>query len=359
MEGSNRHILLTGGAGFIGHHFVDFILRNTNDTITVLDRLTYAGNLSRITSLDSYREHGWRVNYVYHDFRSENNSGLITQLYTLPDVTHIVHMGAETHVDNSIADPMVFFQSNVIGTVNMLQLARTIQPALFVLISTDEVYGPAKREGDGLHMHKEGDPHKPGNPYSAAKAGAEDAAMAFYNTYKIPVIITNTMNNFGPRQDVEKYIPKVIQSVLLHDPIHYHVKKNEKREIIDISSRCWIHAMEHAAAIDFIMDRGHPGEKYNIAGQHMNVMEIALRIINHMNLEYGVGYDPESIIPEDFHSFRPGHDMHYGLDNSKLIALGCNFFSDLQYTLNQTVDWYMKNQKWLGFDSPRSGGRLG
>jgi dTDP-glucose 4,6-dehydratase len=223
-------------------------------------------------------------------------------------------MGAESHVDNSITNPYPFLESNVIGTVNMLELANNlyIEGLLnkFIYVSTDEVYGPAI-EGK---LHKEYDPHKPSNPYSASKAAGEDFCFAYHNTYKTPIIITRTMNNFGERQDVEKFVPKTMKAIMNNEPINIHCKM-KGREIIDISSRCWLHARNHADGLVYLLENGVVGEQYNIVGKRIDVLELAKKIADIMNDCLNFKY-------EDFHSFRPGHDMHYGLDGTKIKELG-------------------------------------
>jgi dTDP-glucose 4,6-dehydratase len=333
----SKHLILTGGAGFIGHHTIEHVLKNTDWNITVIDRLTYAGNLNRITDLECWEKEKGRVRFHYHDFRSPMlTGGLILSPFGKPH--YLIHMGAESHVDRSIEDPMPFVKSNVQGTVNMLQLARDLNIERYIQVSTDEVYGPMAD-----HLHVEGEPHKPGNPYAASKAGAEDFCKAFHNTYGLPVIITNTMNNFGERQDIEKFVPKTIRRIYLHEPVIAHVKINEKGEIIDISSRCWLHARNHADALIFLLQNGNPGEQYNVTGELLSVTSMIQYIARFMNVD---DYDLRC---EDFHSFRKGHDMHYGLDGTKLSKLGWRPKFDLINSLERTVKWSLdeKNRRWL------------
>ncbi len=352
-----KHVLLTGGAGFIGHHCLEHILRNTDWNITVVDRLTYAGDLNRITDIECWPESKGRVKFVYHDFRAP----LLTKKiyfagFGMPN--YIIHMGAESHVDRSIDDPIPFVESNVLGTVNMLNFGRAINVEKFIYVSTDEVYGPSV----GGHLHIEGEPHRPGNPYAASKAAAEDFCMAYHNTYGVPVIISNTMNNFGERQDTEKFVPKTMRAILKGEPVIIHVKKGNALtqtvsvgpagvvvsppdrdvSILDISSRCWLHARNHADGLIFLLQRGTPGERYNITGERKNVKEMAELILNFMGLEKA------NIQYEDFHSFRPGHDMHYGLDGSRMALMGWRPPYDLETSLQHTVEWTMSHKEWLG-----------
>lgn len=340
----SKNVLLTGGAGFIGHHTVEHILLNTDWNIIVMDRLTYAGNLNRLVDMKCWRTEKKRVAFVYHDFRSDVHDGILPTM----DINYIIHMGAESHVDRSIANPGIFAESNIIGTISMLNLARRVETLeKFVYISTDEVYGPSVNG----HLHVEGEPHLPGNPYSASKAGAEAFVLAYHNTYGLPAIITNTMNNFGERQDPEKFVPKVVKSILTEERVPLHVKKDSNNKVVDISSRCWLHARNHADALLFLMTRDVLlGQRYNITGDKMNVVDMSLLIqeiiIGHMkNHKHRLVYELV-----DFHSFRPGHDMHYGLDGSKMAKLGWTAPLGLVDSLERTIEWMCdpKNRRWLG-----------
>ena len=334
-----KRLLLTGGAGFIGHHTVEHVLKNTDWEIVIMDRLTYAGNLNFLKDLDIWETQGHCVKFVFHDFRapiSETTHNLIGK------IDYIIHMGAESHVDRSIEDPMPFAESNVIGTVNMLNYAREIEPEKFIYVSTDEVYGPAHRDDKGeLHLHKEGEPHNPSNPYSASKSGAEAFCIAYHNTYGLPVIISNTMNNFGERQNHEKFLPRVIKSAIEGTSLTLHCKKNSAGEILDISSRCWLHARNHADGLLFLLKNGKPGEKYNITGEWASVRDMADKVAEIVG-------KPINYVFEDFHSFRPGHDMHYGLDGSKMKELGWIPPYSLDKSLEFTVKWSMDHPLWLG-----------
>lgn len=331
-------VLLTGGAGFIGHHTVEHILKNTDWEIVVLDRLTYAGNLNFLTDIDIWEKEKQRVKFIYHDFRSPINETIAN---LIGPVDYIIHMGAESHVDRSIDDPIPFVESNVIGTVNMLEYLRHKMPkARFLYISTDEVFGPAHRdENNELHLHKEGEPYKPSNPYSATKAGAEALCYAYWNTYGLDIMVTNTMNNFGERQNKEKFLPKVIRAGLFGDRLTLHCKKIDG-EIVDISSRCWLHARNHADGILFVLKNGISGEHYNITGEWASVKDIADMVGNILGKDIDYEF-------EDFHSFRPGHDMHYGLDGTKLYEMGWDPPYDLETSLAHTVKWFDKNRKWI------------
>ena len=332
-----KHLLLTGGVGFIGGHTVEHVLKNTDWNITILDRLTYAGDLNRLTSMDCWEAEKQRVHIVYHDFRAPISLGVWHHIKSgFGDVDYLIHMGAESHVDRSIENPMPFTESNVIGTVNMLEFSKNARVGKMIYVSTDEVYGPAI----GGHLHQEGEPHKPGNPYSASKAAAEDFCLAYHNTYDLPVVISNTMNNFGQRQDIEKFVPKTLRALILKEPVTIHVKKING-QVVDISSRCWLHARNHADALLFLIDKGNPGERYNVAGEKLDVAAMAKLIQDYSGIDHG------NFVYEDFHSFRPGHDMHYGLDPYKMSVLGWAPPFGLQESLRKTVEWYMANPEWL------------
>lgn len=332
-----KTVLLTGGAGFIGHHTVEHILKNTDWRIVIMDRLSYAGNLNRLTDMDIWETEGKRCKFIYHDFRAILERTIIN---LMPRIDYIIHMGAETHVDRSITDPMPFVTSNVVGTVNMLNLGRSLGVNKFILVSTDEVYGPVPKMIDGLMLHVEGDPHRPGNPYSASKAAAEDFARAYYNTYQLPVIITNTMNNFGERQDPEKFVPRTIHNILTGNDVVIHCKMDADGKVIDISSRCWLHARNHADALIYLLEHGDIGGQYNITGELFTVEYMAQMIAGFMGKDLHMVY-------EDFHSFRPGHDMHYGLDGTKLELLGWKPPINTMKSLQNTVEWTVKNNRWL------------
>jgi len=334
----HKKVLLTGGAGFIGHHTVEHFLKFTDWDIVVMDRLTYAGNLNFLKDIEIWEKENSRVKIVHHDFRSPVSK---TTHALIGDLDYIIHMGAESHVDRSIDDPVPFAESNVIGTVNMLEYLRNFQPkARFLYVSTDEVYGPAHKDEDGkLHLHKEGEPHRPSNPYSASKSGAEAFCYAYWNTYGLDIIITNTMNNFGERQNPEKFIPKVMKNILEEKPVILHCKK-EGGKIVDVSSRCWLHARNHADGILFLLENGKAGERYNITGEWASVEDIAKMIGEILDKEVNYKF-------EDFHSFRPGHDMHYGLDGEKMENMGWVPPYNLKESLESTVNWMVEHPKWL------------
>lgn len=328
-----KRILVTGGAGFIGHHFVEHLLKTTDWEIIVLDRLNYAsGGFDRLRDINVFDEK--RVHIFTSDFTRPIEAGLSKEIGS---VYYIVHIGAETHVDRSIENPEVFVMSNVIGTMRLLDFARK-QKNLnkFLYFSTDEVFGPAP---EGI-FYKEWDRYNSTNPYSASKAGGEELALAYANTYSLPVFITHTMNVFGERQHPEKFIPMTIRKVLDGEKVLIHSDKDKLRA----GSRFWIHARNVAAAIAFLLDKSEIREKYNIVGEReINNLEMANQISRIM----GKPLDYELI---DFHSSRPGHDLRYALDGAKMYNLGWSIPMKFEDSLQKTIKWSLENKKWLYVD---------
>lgn len=329
-----KNILLTGGAGFIGSHTVEEILTQTDMNITIIDRLSYAGNLNRLAQMECWEKEKSRVKFVYHDFRSEFPFFVKRFIGT---TDYIIHMGAETHVGNSFTQPRLFAQSNVDGTINMLELAKDIGCEKFIYVGTDEVYGPVI----GDQLHKEGESHRPSNPYAASKSGAEAFVHAYWKSFNVPVIFTNTMNNFGERQDPEKFVPKTIRNIYNGDTVVIHVALNEDGRISDYSSRCWLHARNHANALIYLLEHGQIGERYNVVGEKKGVNEIA-----HM-ISIALSKPVYNIKCVPFHSYSPGHDMHYGLDGTKMKELGWKPKLDLHDSLEKTVKWTLDHKEWL------------
>lgn len=326
-------ILVTGGCGFIGHHFVEHLIKNTDWQITVLDRLNYASSgFDRLRDINVFDDKRVRIFTV--DFIKPIIEGLA---YEFGQFDYIVHMGAETHVDNSIANPEPFVMSNVIGTMHMLNFARTQKNLeAFVYFSTDEVFGPAP---EGV-AYKEWDRYNSTNPYAAAKAGGEELALAFHNTYRIPAIITHTMNVFGERQHPEKFIPKVIRAVENGETVTIHANQDKTKA----GSRFWIHGRNVAAAILFLLKTkvtGVKADKFNIVGEReIDNLEMARTIAGILGKE--LKYEMV-----DFHSSRPGHDLRYALDGEKMKSLGWSLPMNFDASLRRTVLWMLNNPRWL------------
>jgi len=324
-------IIITGGCGFIGHHFVEHIYKNTDWEIIIIDKLSYASmgydRLRDTETLDSKR-----VKVFCYDLTNKISEGLKREIGS--DIDYIVHMAAETHVDNSIKDPELFINNNVISTVKLLEYARTLNNLkIFFYFSTDEVFGPAL----GNTLFKEWDRHKPTNPYSASKSAAEQICVAYENTYKIPLMVVNVMNAFGERQHIEKFIPLCIKKILNNEKIYIHSYPDKKKS----GTRFYIHGRNIASAVLFLIKNGQIGEKYNISGEkEVSNLEMAQSIANII----GKKLNYEMV---DFHSDRPGHDLRYGLDGSKLFKLGWNLPLTFKSSLEKTVKWTLENKKWL------------
>lgn len=325
-------LLITGGAGFVGSHVVEGVLKSTDWDIIVLDRLDLSGNLHRLLDIDIWETVQDRVRFFWWDLKSPLPFDI--------DCDYVWHLAASSHVDRSIADPLSFAMDNVIGTVNLLNACRSLQPKKFIYFSTDEVFGPAPH---GV-AYKEWDRYNSGNPYAAAKAGGEEMAVAFANTYKIPTIVTHTMNVFGERQHPEKFIPLVIKKVLKGDRVQIHASPTQEPGI-----RAYIHARNICNALIFLTEKGDCLDgsgtvgKYNIVGeQEVNNLELAQKIAGIMGKD--LKYDLV-----DFHSSRPGHDLRYALDGSLLHKMGFVYNKNFAESLEKTVNWYLdkNNAHWL------------
>lgn len=330
-----KKILITGGCGFVGHHFIEHFLKETNWEITTFDKLTYAANgLERVKDINAFDDN--RLNFYAVDFTREISDGVIKEC---GDVDYILHMGAETHVDNSITHPKDFVYSNVVGTFNMLEFARKC-PELkgFVYFSTDEVFGPAP---EGVE-YKEWDRYNSTNPYSATKAGGEELVLAYMNTYKMPGFITHCMNIFGERQHSEKFIPLCIRKIMAGEMVSIHGTPDGTSS----GSRFYIHARNVANAVHFLLDRFEQREKYNIVGEkELTNLELAQMIANILD-------KPLHFEIVDFHSARPGHDLRYALDGSKMNSLGWEVPLTIDESLSSTVKWTLRHSTWLKLDKP-------
>lgn len=327
MKSQPCNILVTGGTGFVGHHLVEHLLNSTSAAITIIDRLDVSGNLNRLSEIGCPHP---RVRFIYHDLRSPFN-GLLSRQVGEQD--YIVHMAAATHVDRSISDPMDFVMNNVVATCNVLQLAQHVCSKKFLYFSTDEVFGPAP---PGVN-YKEDDRYRAGNPYAATKAGAEELAVAFENTYNLPVIVTHSMNIFGERQHPEKFIPMTISNVLAAKTVTIHADKTRTRA----GSRFYTYAGDVASAVLFLLENGVSGEKYNIVGKkEVDNLELARAIAK-------VVGKPLVFEMVDFHSSRPGHDLRYALDGSKIAAMGWEPKHSFTASIEKTVRWSLENSHWL------------
>lgn len=325
-----KTLLLTGGMGFIGSHIVYGLLKETDWNIVIIDRLDISGNPERLTSTDIWEKEKHRVKFLWWDFKAPLNELIKKQI---GHIDHIWHLGASSHVDRSIIDPMSFVMDNVVGTTNMLLYAKEVQPEKFIYFSTDEVFGPME---NGIPF-KEWDRYKASNPYAATKAGGEEMCVAFCNTYKMPIIITHTMNVFGEMQHPEKFIPICIDKILRGETITIH---SDKTKTVS-GTRFWIHARNVLRALIFITENGQIGDKYNIVGEkEISNLEMAQFIAKELGLK--LKYEMT-----DFHSSRPGHDLKYGLDGTKLKEMGFKYSSNFEQSLTKTIQWYLKHLDWL------------
>jgi dTDP-glucose 4,6-dehydratase len=328
-------VLITGGCGFIGHHLVNHLLINTDWDIVVWDKLTYAANgfdrLRDINVFDNKRVHIFTV-----DISEPFSDGVVKET---GNINYIVHMAAETHVDKSISTPIQAVKSNVLGTAHMLEYARTLSALKkFLYFGTDEVFGPAPI---GV-SYKEWDRYNSTNPYSSSKAGGEELVLAWANTYKLPVIIIHSMNAFGERQHPEKFFPLIIRSVIEGKKVYIHADKECKTP----GSRFYLHCRNIADAILFLLNKDvELRDKFNVVGmREVDNLELAQYIaqIIGKKLHYKL---------VDFHSSRPGHDLRYALDGTKMKELGWEPPVGFTESLARTVGWYFKNnnKRWLYF----------
>ena len=328
-------ILVTGAAGFVGHHIVEGILKNTDWDVVLLDKLNYAGDVNKITDLTIYPQARARIWNVYHDLSAPISDIKHQQI---GNIHYCLHLAAESHVENSLHDALPFAY-NVVGTTNLLQYLRDKQPNLrkYIGFNTDEVFGPAP---DSI-FYKETDKFYPSNPYSGSKGGQWCMEYSFFKSFGMPILMCHSMNIFGERQHPEKFIPKIIQAILNKKKVPIHGIKDG-----EISSRCWIHAREVANAIIFLFEKGLPGESYNIVGEERDVLWVANEVSKMINDR---PLNDEEIEWIDFHTNRPGHDLRYALDGTKLTELGWKPSYTLEQSFDKSIDWMMNpaNKHWL------------
>ena len=331
-----KRLLLSGAAGFIGSHFLEHVLLNTDWEVTCISSWSHKGTPERIERAMRGQEH--RVTIITHD---------LSQLFTettkkrLGTFDYIVNFAADSHVERSIEDPVPFVKNNVGVALTMLELAREYPPEVFVQISTDEVYGAAP-EGTN---HKEWSPILPSNPYSASKACQEAIAISYWRTYGVPVVITNTMNNFGETQDAEKYIAMLIRKINNGETVTIHGNEDY------IGSRFYLHARNHADAVLHILTQNPTKyvdnneivmpDRYNVVGnEELNNLQIAQMVAEILGKE--LKYELV-----DFHNTRPGHDRRYALDGSKLKESSWVAPVPLRESLEKYIDWTLKNNIWI------------
>ena len=330
----SKSILITGGAGFIGSHVVRrFVTRYPDYQIFNLDYLTYAGNLKNLSDIESANNY----HFIKGDICNEN---FLDELFKKHNFDGVIHLAAESHVDRSIKDPLAFVKTNVIGTMTLLNVAKSkwnnFEGKRFYHISTDEVYGSLGADG----FFTESTSYDPQSPYSASKASSDHFVRAYHNTYGIPVVLSNCSNNYGPNQFPEKLIPLAINNIKNNKPIPIYGKGENIRD--------WLFVVDHASAIDTIFHAGKIGETYNIGGENEWTNIDLIRLLCEIMDEKLGRSKGTSATLITFVTDRAGHDLRYAIDASK-IKKELNWEPSLQFEegLRKTVDWYLSNEEWL------------
>lgn len=335
MNAFQRTIMITGGAGFIGSHLVRLFANKYPGYLLVnLDALTYAGNLENLRDVET------APNYIFEKGDITDQEGMFS-LFEKYHFDAVIHLAAESHVDRSIADPLSFVKTNVMGTCTLLNVCRkqwagNEKDKLFYHVSTDEVYGSLGKEG----FFTESTPYDPRSPYSASKASSDHFVMAYHHTYGLPVIMSNCSNNYGSHHFPEKLIPLMINNIKNNRPLPVYGKGENVRD--------WLYVDDHAAAIDIIFHKGRKGEKYNIGGfNEWKNIDIVYLLCGIMDKK--LGRPPgESAKLISFVKDRPGHDMRYAIDAGKLNKeLGWKPSLQFEEGLEKTVDWYLENEEWI------------
>ena len=331
-----KSILITGGAGFIGSHVVRRLVHSYPEyTIVNLDKLTYAGNLENLRDIESASNYNFEKGCI-------TDEAFVMSLFERYAITHVVHLAAESHVDRSITDPLIFVKTNLIGTANLLNCARqswngNYDDKLFYHISTDEVYGSLEM---GTEMFTETTAYDPRSPYSASKAGSDHLVRSFWHTYHMPTVISNCSNNYGPNHFPEKLIPLFINNIVNNKSLPVYGTGENVRD--------WLHVKDHARAIDTIIHKGQPGETYNIGGHNeWSNIDLIRFMCDTVDQKLGreVGSSQRLIT---FVTDRAGHDLRYAIDASKIEKeLGWTPDYTFEEGLAETVDWYLANKEWL------------
>lgn len=330
-----KNILITGGAGFIGSHVVRLFVNKYSDYhIYNLDVLTYAGNLENLKDIED------ASNYTF--LKADiNDSEIINTLFQKYQFDSVIHLAAESHVDRSITDPLSFLRTNIFGTVNLLNAAKEIwkndfDNKMFYHISTDEVYGTLGEEG----LFTEDSRYDPNSPYSASKASSDHFVRAYGETYGLPYIISNCSNNYGPNQFPEKLIPLFINNIIEKKSLPVYGDGNYTRD--------WLYVIDHANAIDLAFHKGNNKETYNIGGfnewKNIDLVKVLCKLMDE-KLDRPIGSSAQLIT---FVGDRPGHDLRYAIDASKInIELGWKPSLEFEEGLSKTIDWYLANSMWL------------
>ena len=336
MKESAKNILITGGAGFIGNHAVRlFVNKYPDNRIICLDKLTYAGNLANLKDVENAPNYSF-VKADICDFEQ------MLQIFKTYEVTDVIHLAAESHVDRSIKDPFTFAMTNVMGTLSLLQAAKEhwkedYASHRFYHISTDEVYGALEFDGSMFTETTAYDPH---SPYSASKASSDHFVRAFHDTYGMNVVISNCSNNYGPYQFPEKLIPLFINNIRHGKPLPVYGKGENVRD--------WLYVVDHARAIDIIFHQGKTGDTYNIGGfnvwTNIDLIKVMIKTVDKL-LGNPEGHSLGLIT---YVTDRAGHDLRYAIDSTKLKnELGWEPSLQFEEGIEKTVKWYLENQEWM------------
>ncbi|MDN3723093.1 dTDP-glucose 4,6-dehydratase [Aequorivita sp. SDUM287046] len=334
----NDKVLITGGAGFIGSNYVEYALKNSDDEIFVLDKLTYAGNLKNLETVSH------KITFIRGDIC---DADFIQDLFSKYAFQKVVHFAAESHVDNSISGPSEFIQTNIVGTFNLLQSAYTtwmhgpndlkseFKYARFLHISTDEVYGTLGETG----LFTEETSYAPNSPYSASKASSDFIVRSYFHTYGLPVVTTNCSNNYGPNQHKEKLIPTIIRKAISGQPIPIYGDGKNVRD--------WLYVMDHCSGIYLALEKGKLGETYNIGGrnerENLYIANVICELLNEM-LPKNSSYKEQITFVKD----RPGHDFRYAINASKIEKeLGWKAKENFETGIQKTIAWYLENKERL------------